>query len=79
MTPYRSIVAITPSNTVDLAKGQCAAIWCAGTGGNVAIVTSDGEDVVLPIASGFDLRLLVKTSRVKATGTTATTLYACYI
>ncbi len=79
MTTYRKIVAITPSDTLDLPDGQCQAIWCAGSAGNVRFVDGNGVLVTLPIAAGFDLRITARTQRVYSTSTTATTLYACYL
>lgn len=76
---YRSIVAISPSDSLNLPDGPCDAIWCQGVAGNVVIVDGAGKQVTLPIALGFDLRLTVQAVKVRATSTTATTLYACYL
>ena len=76
---YRDIAPVTPDDGVNVAQGEFAAIWCAGNAGNIVVTTAAGVDRTLPIATGFANRILVRGVRVKATGTTATTLYVCFL
>jgi hypothetical protein len=71
----RDIIPVTPNNDADIAAGTVAVgIKCTGDAGNVAIVTAAGETRTYPIASGEELPVGV--SRVLATGTTATGIWA---
>lgn len=74
--PATDAAAITPSDTKDLPKSPCVAIF-VGTTGNVAIITATGNTVTfknLPSGQPLD----VAATRVLATGTTATDLVALY-
>ena len=69
--PATRLVAVTPSNTVDLAD-VARALYVA-VSGNVAIVARDDADNVgniLPVTAGQTLPIM--TRRVLSTGTTAT-------
>ena len=71
----RDVIPVTASDTVDIAADTVAVgIVCKGTAGNVVITTVMGVDRTYPIA--VDEVLPVGISRVKATGTTATTIWA---
>jgi hypothetical protein len=80
LAPYTDAVAITPSNTVDLAQ-VTRALHAHGAGSHhdVAVTLAndpDGTSVVLSIAKGDVLPIRVK--RVWVTGTTATTIVGLY-
>lgn len=77
--PYKDVVAVTPDNAATFAKGACDALVCTGTAGTVAVVLQDGSSVTLDIEKGFAVRMPVRCIGVKATGTTATTLFALYV
>jgi hypothetical protein len=69
---------ITPSDTVDLTK-QAIGIIVTGVAGSIAVVKPNGVSETIPssmITVGAILPLPVK--RVKATGTTATNIWAVY-
>lgn len=67
-------VAVTPSNTVDLAN--VGVLW-VGNGGTVKVITEAGDTVIFGnVPDGTALPLLVK--RVFATGTSATNLNLLY-
>lgn len=63
---------ITPSNTVDL-PNVAVGLLIGETGGNVRILTPDGDDVTIPVNTHQFLQ--VQARRVFATGTTATTIH----
>lgn len=77
--PGAAHVAVTPSDTVDIAKVDYAyprALWI-GVAGNVAVVTPDGTAATyVGVAAGT--LLPIQTRRVNATNTTATDLVAIY-
>lgn len=77
--PYSRVIAVTPSDTDNLARGAFDALWCSGAAGNVALVLVDGSEITLPIEAGFAERLAIKAVRVKSTGTTAAGLFALYV
>ena len=65
---------VTPSNTVNLAY---PAVIYVGVGGNVRVLTAQGDDVVFAnVPSGFVVP--VQVLRVFSTNTTATTMLAIY-
>lgn len=69
-------VAVTPSDTVDLVNGATKGLYVGGAG-NVAVLMQDGSDVAFTaLAIGVFHNISVK--RVKATGTTATSILALY-
>lgn len=69
----RDVVPITPNDSTDIPDGPVFAIRCRGSAGNVVITTVAGNDRTYPIAA--DETIIVGVSRVKSTGTTATTLW----
>lgn len=78
MIGARSVKAVTPSDTVDLPDGVCDFLWVGGAG-NVAINAEDDNtttQVWAGVTAGKELK--VRARRVKATGTTATLILACY-
>jgi hypothetical protein len=70
-SPASSAVAITPSDTVDLAN-VTRAIY-VGTGGDLTVIMRGGQSVTFT-AVPQGVMLSVRASRVLATGTTATNL-----
>lgn len=67
----RDVFPITPHNTDD---NKCHGVICKGSAGNIVIETDEGDaDRTYPIAAGEIL--VCKINKVKATGTTATTLW----
>lgn len=69
----RDFVPITPSDGSDIPEGPVFAIRCQGTAGNVVVTTLAGNDRTYPIKENETV--IVGISRVKSTGTTATTLW----
>jgi hypothetical protein len=69
-----SFSAVTPSDSVNIVSGPADALW-VGTGGDVAIRSVQGEVVTFKNVPGGTM-LLVQTSRVNLTGTTATDIVA---
>ena len=67
---------VTPSDSVDLPNGPCQGIAVTGTG-NVAVNLDASSTAVLAIATANGV-YPVMVSRVKATSTTATGVYALY-
>lgn len=67
----RKLVAITPSNTVNLAEAVRAVY--VGAGGNISIVPLDGPAVTLEGVQGGSI-LPIGAARINAAGTTATAL-----
>lgn len=72
--PLTGAFAITPSDSVDLAK-VTRQIYAAGAG-DIAVVWASGAETVEPIAAGE--RVDWRIARVKVTGTTATGLRGYY-
>ena len=76
-TPARFMKAITPSDVADLPDGECQGIYVGGAG-NVSLVAPVGGADVLLTAVPVGTQLSVSTTRVKSTGTTATSMVALY-
>lgn len=73
--PAKTFVAVTPSNTANLAS-VCRALF-VGTGGDLAAIGDDGSAVTFKnVPSGAVLP--VRTIRVNSTNTTATDIVALY-
>lgn len=69
-------VAVTPSNTTDLARGETRGIY-VGVSGNVAVTYPCGAtDTLNNLAAGMFHPISVV--RILSTGTTATGIKACY-
>ena len=74
-SPATDAMPVTPSDTTDLAvMTKALRVAATGTGGTVRVITEAGTTRDLPIAAGeqWDVRV----SRVLATGTTATGIWA---
>jgi len=70
--------AVTPSDTVDLPKGRCRAIY-VGTSGDIAIQHVDGDNTPVTFKGvGSGTMLPLSATRVLATNTTATDVVAVY-
>lgn len=72
-----SWVAITPDDNVDLPNGAPKFIMVGATGGTITCLDRSGNSATFQVAAGGRL-LGPRPHRVKATGTTATPIYACY-
>lgn len=71
----RDIVPVTPSDSADIVAGAVAlGVTCKGDAGDVVIVTVEGNTRTYPIMVGEVLPVGI--SRVRATGTTATSIWA---
>jgi len=73
--PAAGAIAVTPNDSTDLAS-QARALWI-GTGGDVTVITVDGQTVLLANIPDGSL-LPVRCTRVKSTGTTASDIVALY-
>lgn len=71
----RKAIAVTPSDTVDLATVPRGGLFIGVDGDIAVIMADDTASVVFKNVSGF-IPLMVK--RVLATGTTATSIVALY-
>jgi hypothetical protein len=68
--------AVTPSDSADLVNGPCQAIYVSGAG-NVSInLAAGGTGLLSGLSAGEIVR--VNASRINATGTTATGIFALY-
>lgn len=76
-TPINDIQAVTPADGTDLPNGTCRALIFT-VAGNVVITTAAGNDVTLPISAAWFGVQYIRAARIKATGTTATGIFACY-
>lgn len=75
-SPSRNGVAVTPSDTQNLAGGACRALYI-GTTGNVSAVFPDGTQVTFnSIAAGVVLP--IQALRINNSGTTASNIVALY-
>lgn len=71
----RNLAAVTPSDTVPLAKGAADGFWI-GTGGDISLRGEDGDNVTLTnVPAGV---LPIGALYVNATGTTASDIVAIY-
>jgi hypothetical protein len=75
MDSYNRYVALTPSDTVDLAE-LTDAIWIGGAGNVVAVQQNNQAVTLTGLPAGAWVP--VKARRVNATNTTATALVALY-
>lgn len=74
-SPIRHVAAVTPDDANDL--GFVTRGIIVGVAGDVAVVTAEGESVTLPaLVAGITHPYRV--SRIKATGTTATSIKAAW-
>lgn len=72
---YTVAAAITPSDSVNFALGQCDGIYVGGAGNVVAVVGGVAVTFTAPVVGQV---LKVKATRVNSTSTTATALVALY-
>lgn len=74
----RDILPVTPNDSADIVAGAAAiGIICKGAAGNVVFVTVDGNTRTYPIA--LEEVLPVGITRINATSTTATGLWAFFV
>lgn len=74
--PGSVFLAWTPSDTADLTRGVCRAVWVGGAG-NLAVVDVEGTSTTfVGVAAGTMLPIMAV--RIKSTGTTATNIVAVY-
>lgn len=71
----RDFSAVTPNNDTDL-TGTCIGLYVTGAG-NIVYLNANGVERTVTVPANFKLDCIVK--RVKATGTTATGIYAYFI
>ncbi len=70
--------SVTPSDSVDLPSGPCIAIFAAGAG-NISVNLPNSGVVTAVVSSvGAGQIVRINASRILATGTTATGIYALY-
>ena len=74
--PARSFVAVSPSDTVDLASG-CIGLY-VGTAGAVAVVPVGGSTAVNFVAVPAGTTLKIQCRRVNSTGTAASNIVALF-
>jgi len=80
--PFRDVVPVTPSDTADLpgtSPGQVAVYVFATVAGNVVVDLVDGQTRTVPVGAGFTTGIPMLVRRVRATSTTATGIFACYV
>lgn len=70
-------VAVTPADGSDLPNGVCEAIFVTA-GGNVNVDLANGGTAVLTGLSAGQI-VYCRTSRIRATNTTATGIFALYV
>jgi hypothetical protein len=71
---YRNAAAATPSDTTDLPSVSRALL--ARVAGDISVITIDGTTIALPVQAGVIFPISAK--RVRATGTTATGIFALW-
>lgn len=71
---FKSIVAITPSDSVDLPGGYCQALM-VGVAGAAKVTDANGNTVTIPLLAGITF---VAVRRVWATGTTAINMFSLH-
>lgn len=69
----RDITSVTPNDSTDNVPSQCIGLY-AGSSGDVVVITENDTEITIPIASLSPLYVAIK--RVKATGTTASNIFA---
>jgi hypothetical protein len=71
--PAEAIVAVTPSDSVDLTVPS-RGLLC-GVAGNAQVTTQAGQTVTIPLQQGYNP---IRVRRVWSTSTTATGIFALY-
>lgn len=74
LNPASGGYAVTPNDTTDLPNGTSTCLW-VGTEGALTVVMRDGMTLTFTGAVGW---MPIQVSRVKATGTDADDIIACY-
>lgn len=75
-SPAASLVDVIPNDSTDLVTIPTRGVYIGG-GGNIAVVTQHGETITLiGVVAGAIYPFQI--NRIKATGTTATNIVACY-
>lgn len=69
-------VAVTPSDSTDLPNGICKAVVATGAGNIVMTVPGASSNVTVPVSANAIVH--VPASRILATSTTATGIFALY-
>jgi hypothetical protein len=69
----RDITSVTPNDSTDNVPAQCIGLY-AGSSGDVVVITENDTEITIPVASLSPLYVAIK--RVKATGTTASNIFA---
>lgn len=69
-------VAVTPNDSADLPNGAPTAGLLIGTAGNVSMIDRSGAVVTIALPAGHNP---VSPRRIRATGTTATSIVALYL
>lgn len=69
-------VAVTPNDSTDLGSGPCTAIYVTGAGNVNVNLAGGGTAVLTGLSAGQIVR--VNASRILATSTTATGVFALY-
>lgn len=71
--------AVTPSDAADLPNGPCRGLVVTGAGGTIAVQLDADTTATLTVAAGSVNEIyLIGCSRVMATGTSATGIFALY-
>jgi hypothetical protein len=76
MDSYNTWIAITTSDTVDLASGLTDAVLVGGAGDVAAVMQNNRSVTLTGLPAGAWVP--IKARRINATGTTATALVALY-
>lgn len=74
-SPAKNAVAVTPDDSTDLAVVSRGLY--IGVGGDVAVIMAGGQTVTFAGVSGGSI-LPIRAIRIKATGTTATSILSLY-
>lgn len=74
--PFRSATEVTPHDTNELSGGVTRGVWCSGAGDLALILADDSVAVTLAIPQAGYYPLKAKI--ILSTGTTVTTIHACY-
>lgn len=74
--PFNYSVAVTPSDSTDIAAGQTWGLYVGGTGDLVAVYQNGVTSTFTAVPAGAILPIRVK--RVNSTSTTATGIVALY-
>ena len=73
LSPIKSALTITASDTVPVATGRQFAVFCTGAG-NVKVTFVGGGTLTFPVATGYTV-FNWSVTQVWVTGTTATAVY----